>query len=37
MFLKDKIGGIFRKGGVLYYYICAHTPETQKSVTFVAM
>ena len=35
MCLKDNFGGIFRKGGVLYYTICAHTPETQKCVNFV--
>ena len=28
-------GGMYRKGGVLYYTICAHVPETQKCVTFV--
>ena len=26
---------MYRKGGVLYYTICAHVPETQKCVTFV--
>ena len=35
MSLNDKFGGISRKGGVLYYNICAHVPETQKCVTFV--
>ena len=35
MSLKDNFGGMYRKGGVLYYTICAHTPETQKCVNFV--
>ena len=35
MSLKDNFGGMYRKGGVLYYTICAHVPETQKCVTFV--
>ena len=26
---------MYRKGGVLYYTICAHVPETQKCVNFV--
>ena len=33
--LNDKFGGLFLRGGVLYYTICAHVPETQKCVTFV--
>ena len=37
MSLNDKFGGMYRKGGVLYYTICAHVPETQKCVTLVAM
>ena len=35
MSLNDKFGGLFLRGGVLYYTICAHTPETQKCVNFV--